>query len=60
VFHVVSDGIRIPYDGIQVKTFTSKKAKIDFKEIIMDDVKLKFDDKVVRRARETNHCSIKG
>jgi hypothetical protein len=47
VFHVVGNGIRIPYDGILGQDFTSKKAQIDFQgREIMGDVKLKFDDKV--------------
>ena len=48
-FHVVGDGIRIPYDGILGQDFfASKKANIDFqkREIVMGDVKLKFDERV--------------
>jgi len=50
VFHVVGDGIRIPYDGILGQDFfISKRARIDYekREIIMGDVILKFDDRVL-------------
>ena len=50
IFHIVSDGIRTPYDGIlRQDFFISKKARIDYKkrEIIMGDVRLKFHDKVL-------------
>jgi hypothetical protein len=50
IFHIVGDGIRIPYDGILGQEFfISKRARIDYKEreIIMGDVRLKFDDRVL-------------
>ena len=58
-FHVVGDGLRIPYDGILGEDFfISKRAKIDYKkrEILMGDVKLKFDDKNLldERVKEMN------
>jgi len=49
VFHIVGDGIRIPYDGILGQDFfVSKRVKSDYKkrELIMGDVRLQFDDKV--------------
>jgi hypothetical protein len=55
-FHVVGDGINIPYDGILGKNFfDSKQATINYvrKEIIMDKVILKFDD----TAGEVKQCS---
>lgn len=51
-FHIVGDGIRIPYDGILGQDFfENKRAKIDYKkrEMIMGDVRLKFDDKSLSR-----------
>ena len=58
-FHVVGDGIRISYDGILGEDFfIRKKARIDYKkrEIVMGDVKLKFDDKILsdERVKEMN------
>ena len=50
IFHVVGNGIRIPHDGILGQDFfMSKRARIDYKkrEIIMGDVRLKFDDRVL-------------
>lgn len=49
IFHIVGNGIRIPYDGILGQDFfVSKRATIDYKkkEIIMGDMILKFDDRV--------------
>jgi len=49
IFHIVGDGIGIPYDGILCQYFfIRKRAKIDYKkrEIIMGDLRLKFDDRV--------------
>jgi hypothetical protein len=46
-FHVVGDGIKIPYDGILGKDFFgNKQATVDYmrREIFMVIVKLKFDD----------------
>jgi len=50
IFHIVGDGIRIPYDAILGEDFLiSKRAKIDYmkREIVMGNVKLKFDDKIL-------------
>ena len=45
IFHIVGNGIRIPYDGILGDFFISKRARIDYtkREIVMVNVKLKFD-----------------
>jgi len=57
IFHIVGDGIRIPYDEILGEDFfISKRARIDYKnrEIVMGNVNLKFDDKFLsdERVRE--------
>jgi hypothetical protein len=50
IFHIVDDGIRIPYDGILGQDFfISKRAKRDYKKrgILMGDLRLKFNYRVV-------------
>jgi hypothetical protein len=58
-FHIVGDGIRIPYYGIIGQDFfESKRARIDYekKEILMGDVRLTFDDTILSgdQGREGN------
>ena len=58
-FLIVGDGIRIPYDGILGQDFfINKRARIVYKrEIIIGDVRLKFDDKVLSD-RQVKEMSI--
>jgi hypothetical protein len=53
-FHIVGDGIRIPYDGIiDQDFFESKRTRIDYekREIITGDVRLTFDDMIFKRIK---------
>lgn len=59
-FHIVDDGIRIPYDGILGQDFfISKRARIDYKkrEIVMGDIIVRFGDREVSE-EQVNETSI--
>jgi hypothetical protein len=58
-FHIVGDGIRIPYDGIIGQDFfESTRARIDYekREIEMSEVRVIFDDTILSgdQGREVN------
>jgi hypothetical protein len=47
IFHVFGDGIRIPYDGILGLDFFIRGLELIIREMIMGDVRLKFNDRVL-------------